>query len=100
MCIRDSHSTLHVNNRLIGNKAFNLVLLKKYGFNVPDFFCIPLDSLKPLINQGTKDNIGFQSQIVLDKVNQALDKLEGELFAIRSSYNDEDTPNSSGAGLY
>ncbi len=90
----------NINNSLIGNKAFNLINLKNKGLNVPDFFCIPLDSLRPLLHRGTQDNIGFQSQALWDDVNSELNCLHGELFAIRSSYNNEDTPNSSCAGLY
>ncbi|RZK21857.1 MAG: hypothetical protein EOO43_10325, partial [Flavobacterium sp.] len=89
-----------LNSEMVGNKAYNLLNLKSLNFNVPDFFCIPLSSLRPILQQGTKDSIGFQSQKLWDEINNELNKIDGELYAIRSSYNNEDSPNFSGAGLY
>ena len=82
----------------IGNKAYNLLQLKANHYNVPNFFCIPIDSLKEILQKGTQDSVGLASQTVWDFVNKEINNLQGELFAIRSSFNNEDTADFSGAG--
>lgn len=82
----------------VGAKAFNLIELSKKGINTPKFFCIPLSSLRPIIQKGTQDSIGGISLALWDTVEKNLNKLNGELYAIRTSYSNEDNPTSSGAG--
>ena len=82
----------------LGSKAFTLIELQNSGFNVPNFFCVPLESLRKVLHKGTQDSIGSISQALWDEVNKSLNGLDGELFAIRSSFNNEDGENFSGAG--
>lgn len=88
-----------VSKFLVGAKAFNLIALTKQGINTPIFFCIPLNSLRPLIQKGTQDSIGGISQALWDTVDKNLNLLNSELYALRSSYSNEDTSKSSGAGI-
>ncbi len=62
-------------NNLIGNKAINLDILQKQGFNVPKWFFV-------------------------DSLDQKLELEEDKLYAIRSSTNVEDSASSSFAGLF
>lgn len=93
-----THESENINKDFIGSKAFNLFELQKSGFNVPNFFCIPLESLRKVLQKGTQDSVGSVSQALWDEVNKSLSLLDGELFAIRSSFNNEDGDNFSGAG--
>ncbi len=83
----------------IGTKAYNLIHLKKTSFNVPNFFCITIESLKKVLQRGTQDSIGSASQALWDGVNKKLGELDGDLFAIRSSFSNEDGEHFSGAGM-
>ena len=93
-----THESESINKDSLGSKAFNLFELKKSGFNVPNFFCIPIESLRKVLQKGTQDSVGSLSQALWDEVNKSLNLLDGELFAIRSSFNNEDGDNFSGAG--
>lgn len=66
----------------VGNKAFQLLLFKNKGFNIPDFFIITSDM----------DN---------DDIIQNLSKCsEKKLYAVRSSSIDEDNKYNSEAGQF
>ncbi|MDD4803856.1 MAG: PEP/pyruvate-binding domain-containing protein [Candidatus Pacebacteria bacterium] len=75
-----------ISEKLIGEKATNLIKLKKRDFNVPDFFIISSDI----------DNVKlFQIDI-----GKEYDNLGGDLVAVRSSAVGEDSVSQSFAGQY
>lgn len=74
-------------NGSLGAKAENLFVLKKAGFNVPDFFCAD--------NTSTEEEISAE----LKKLS-ALSEFSGELFSVRSSADCEDGWENSFAGQF
>ncbi len=66
-----------------GNKLINLNRLKEYGFNVPEFIAAPPD---------------IDETDLLAFVKKAMPHVN--LFAVRSSSPDEDTPGHSNAGKF
>jgi len=75
-----------ISEQNIGNKARNLIELKKFGFNVPDFFVISSD-----IND---------ISLIQKEIYEAFDNLDSGQVAVRSSAIGEDSVNKSFAGQY
>jgi len=72
---------------LVGNKAYYLSLLKKFGFNTPNGFVITTKAVEEIEN-------------VKDKIVDALKKYNYEYYSIRSSSPLEDTEKEAKAGRF
>lgn len=75
------------NVSVVGGKARGLFLLKKYGFRVPDFFVIAAGT------DITSDNFSRELRLYADRLNC-------ELFSVRSSGVAEDGASMSFAGQF
>jgi len=73
---------------LVGNKAWNLIRLFKYGFRVPKFFVV------------TTTVFNSTSYYKEEEILENFDKLGSLHVAVRSSATCEDTENSSFAGQF
>lgn len=71
----------------VGSKAFNLVQLIDFGFTVPSFFVIQLDS-------------GEEVSKYWDEILKQFDTLRSDEVSVRSSSSVEDSKNYSFAGLF
>lgn len=97
--IHDMDIQVHTELKL-GSKAQNLAKLLKAGFKVPSFFVVPLNKLDTAIPKGTPDGVGPESQAFWSYIADALEFLNGDLFALRSSLSTEDQQDMSNAGYY
>lgn len=75
-------NSFNYKNKYIGKKAYNLFKLKENGLNVPDLFCVILNSKKDEIEKYIEENYTDDS------------------FAIRSSSSVEDSDKISFAGQF
>lgn len=73
--------------RSVGGKGYGLFRLARYGLRVPDFFVIEV---------GTD----LKSEDFLRELDAAVNRLGGDLFAVRSSGTSEDGEEISFAGQY
>lgn len=81
----------------IGAKAYSLIRMKNNGFSVPEFFCVRIDALKEIFLRETDYSEQISNSLILD-IQNTLDELDTEWWAIRSSTNREDGVEISGAG--
>ena len=72
----------------IGGKARNLLILKKEGFNIPDFFVIPYTNLENIELKEIVKNITYKTQHFKKD------------FILRSSATGEDSKDNSFAGIF
>ncbi len=98
----------------IGGKAWSVARLKQAGFNVPQGFVITTAAfhhhVTSLLKQETSseddfNNENLENDIVfdeefMDSIKQALEKLNAEFVAVRSSAVEEDLEEASFAGQY
>lgn len=77
-----------ITRELVGNKAWNLTQLFKYGFKVPKFFVI------------TAQVFALDSFYLEEEILKNFDKLKSPHAAVRSSATCEDSQNSSFAGQF
>lgn len=76
------NDAMHFSKNKVGTKAYNLSVMIKSGFNVPDGVCI------------------FGEEII-NEISMAWKIMSNQLpLAVRSSMGDEDTEHSSNAGKY
>lgn len=87
----------YINESEIGKKAYSLFRLKEAGFEVPDFFCIKIKELKDIMVQTDEGNAQRYHSFLVG-IQDALEELNSEWLAIRSSTNREDGEEVSGAG--
>lgn len=93
----NNFETANISQNEIGNKAYSLLRLKKGGFSVPDFFCIPINALRnAFIKENSYSEQGTNSLIV--DIQNMLNEMDNDWWAIRSSTNREDGDTLSGAG--
>jgi pyruvate,water dikinase len=82
----------------LGGKGYALAQLTEAGFPVPDWFAItPAFHQGGTIDEASIRNYQFSAED-LGAIEQALTKLGGNSFAVRSSANDEDGAQASFAG--
>jgi len=88
-----------------GGKGYNLIRLKKYGFNVPDFFVIESDFFYNIINLDLTKKIDsfdipekYKKKIYI--LWKKISKNGKHPVAVRSSAIMEDSSNNSFAGLF
>jgi len=83
---------------LVGGKAFNLGLMKKSGFSVPDGFCITTKAYHNIVKTiQIKQNINLPDKFKKE-IQIAYNKIGAGKVAVRSSATAEDLPNASFAG--
>ena len=75
-------------NQSIGNKAYNLLILKEKGFNIPRFETFSVDEIKKLNFEDLVEKIFLE---IKDKKNE---------FILRSSAIGEDGEDTSFAGIF
>lgn len=86
-----------VSKNEIGAKAYSLFQLNKAGFSVPSFFCVRIDSLKEVMLNSNLHNEQNQNSLIGD-IQNTLNEMNNEWWAVRSSTNREDGEEVSGAG--
>ncbi|MGB9797988.1 MAG: PEP/pyruvate-binding domain-containing protein, partial [bacterium] len=122
-------SAIEENERLplkVGGKAYNLALLAKRGFNIPNGFVITTDAyfefirynsfdktIKQMLAKTTMENLAIQSTLlkekllsgelptfIKEKVWRQISQLTSPFYAVRSSAPGEDSLSSTFAGIY
>lgn len=88
---------INISRSEIGGKAYSLIQLKKAGFSVPDFFCIRISALKKALIGEKTYNEQSKNSLIAD-IQNALNEMNNDWWAIRSSTNREDGDMVSGAG--
>ncbi len=92
-----THDKDIIDEEEMGKKAYSLFRLKEAGFEVPDFFCIKIEQLKDIMIQGNDSNMQKRQSFIAG-IQDALEELNSDWLAIRSSTNREDGEVISGAG--
>jgi phosphohistidine swiveling domain-containing protein len=93
---------------LVGQKAATLASLKQAGFPIPDGVVLTTEALAHALTAAGLDDGATDADIealrLPDELTQAIaiavDRLQGDRLAVRSSGVDEDLPDASYAGLY
>lgn len=104
-----SHENTDELRNQFGGKALNLGILNHFGFQVPSGFVIPTQVFEEIMLSGLKkmptatpqevlQNIEFPPNFV-DSLQNALQTLPTQQWAVRSSSTDEDSETHSFAGL-
>lgn len=92
-----THDKDFINKEEMGKKAYSLFRLKEAGFEVPDFFCIKIKELKDIMQLTNDGNVQKYHSLIVG-IQDALQELNSDWLAIRSSTNREDGEEISGAG--
>ncbi len=89
-------SSEHINldKHNIGSKANGLIMLKRTGFNCPNFYVLDYEFLIDIANGSCNLNEELQIWIKESKIDS------NKLWAVRSSTQDEDGDEKSFAGLF
>ena len=95
--IISTHDKAFINKKEMGKKAYSLFRLREAGFEVPEFFCIRIKDLKEIMRQ-THDGNAQKYHSFVAGIQDALQELNSDWLAIRSSTNREDGEEISGAG--
>ena len=106
----------YVNAEEVGNKAYNLMLLNKNGYNVPQGIVLGVSFFKNLLTQSgnidkyleyVKNLSKYQADVerLIDEIEISIKYFEGVLdfdntYAVRSSSPSEDSDNKSFAGQF
>lgn len=86
---------------IAGSKAFNLAKVKRSGYDVPEFFIIPLASFTNQVVLSSKEDAGSEIQSNIEEDLMALlDLFNSEFYSIRSSFSDEDVKDGQNPGAY
>ena len=99
LIVNDS-DVINIGKYKCGNKAYSLAKLIHASIKVPKFFVLKWKSISKFYDNNSTDAKGPYHNILSEEVENALEYLNGEMFVIRSSMTNEDTAQSSSAGLW
>lgn len=88
---------LEEDRKLVGGKGYNLGVLARNGFDVPNGFVLTTDAYEDWVRA---ENIGADQLSMLQRLIVSYRKLGADRVAVRSSATVEDMSETSSAGVY